>query len=511
MLGGPIDVNAKDEKGYTALHCAATNGELEKVRALVLEYGADMNAVSTHEGLTPFYCAVLNHQFEVAEFLIQAGFDPKQNIHGMPLLHHVIMSCSIKMVRWLLQAGHCDVHAITAEQSTALHIAVLNGKIAYVKLLIEAGINLNAQDSRGNTALHYALLQHKKDSDAFGIMALFLIENGASVTIKNSKQESVDCYIFTSGDNFKLIKALKAKKTPYDHGFEFLRAVIDRDAELMGDLLHKNVSAHRKTIGAQNALHLAVNTGELPMVLVVLSQQIDINWADNKGRTAVFFLSEGEALEVILSVLMQAGATLDHVDDNGDTVLHYATQHQAAVGWMCTLMQYKPPVNVQNKCGGTALHLAAAVGCLTDVEVLLAHGANPNLQDNTGETALHLALRGAQKTKKEGFVRCARHLLAKGASLTLANQAGETPKSILEQEDPWVWPSVINLLMKKHAFSPEQEQIFAARLKDPEGAPQVPSTLTIIQLPPAALVQRSMQAAVREDVGFYRLKVANKR
>jgi uncharacterized protein len=64
-----------------------------------------------------------------------------------------------------------------------------------VKLLIEKGTNINAEDEGGNTALHFAAANGKKD------IAKFLLENGAKSDVTNSKEQKPIDYSNIKGFN----------------------------------------------------------------------------------------------------------------------------------------------------------------------------------------------------------------------------------------------------------------------------------------------------------------------
>ena len=66
------------------------------------------------------------------------------------------------------------------------------------------------------------------------------------------------------------------------------------------------------------------------------------------------------------------------------------------------------------------LHIAAQNGYLEIVELLLEHGANPNVQDNDGRTPLHYAVENCH-------VDVARVLLDHGADPTIRDNEGMTP------------------------------------------------------------------------------------
>jgi ankyrin repeat protein len=70
--------------------------------------------------------------------------------------------------------------------------------------------------------------------------------------------------------------------------------------------------------------------------------------------------------------------------------------------------------------GMRPLHIAARNGYLEIVELLLEHGANPNVQDNDGRTPLHYAVENCH-------VGVARVLLDHGADPTIRDNNGMTP------------------------------------------------------------------------------------
>jgi len=93
-------------------------------------------------------------------------------------LCRAVRSGDIERVRLLVSAG-VDVNAKDKDGNTALHVAAGNGHAEIVELLIAKGADVNAQGYFGRTPLHRAsAADHKK-------IAELLIASGAEVNAKD--------------------------------------------------------------------------------------------------------------------------------------------------------------------------------------------------------------------------------------------------------------------------------------------------------------------------------------
>jgi ankyrin repeat protein len=107
------------------------------------------------------------------------------------------------------------------------------------------------------------------------------------------------------------------------------------------------------------------------------------------------------------------------LEEHDFTRLHKAVLRLTAEPFDSVLRTSKASIDSRDSLGRTALHLAAYNRDANDIDILLRHGANPDLGDRHGKTPLHVA--GAL-----GSASCANALIAGGANLESTDQFGDT-------------------------------------------------------------------------------------
>lgn len=157
------NVNAKDQSGLTALHCAAANSRRE-IAELLISKGANVNAKAT-DGLTPLHYAASGGHSAMVEFLISKGADvnAKNDMFGWTPLHMAIIRGRRLTTELLISKG-ANVNARTSYGQTPLHYAAgfadyPPSKPEIVELLISKGADINAKDKDGKTPLSWAKKQ----------------------------------------------------------------------------------------------------------------------------------------------------------------------------------------------------------------------------------------------------------------------------------------------------------------------------------------------------------------
>ena len=146
-LEAGANIDASDNNGQTILHWAAKTNLtiLKKFTAS----GANINSVDA-SGKTPLVIAVRNKFKDAVEFLCtQPGLDV--NISD-PKGFSALSGCPLNYLKLLLAVPGVDVNKVGLSGS-AMHQA-LNGDV--VQLLVVAGGDVNARDTKGRPPLYYA-------------------------------------------------------------------------------------------------------------------------------------------------------------------------------------------------------------------------------------------------------------------------------------------------------------------------------------------------------------------
>uniref|UniRef100_H3D932 CASK interacting protein 1 n=1 Tax=Tetraodon nigroviridis TaxID=99883 RepID=H3D932_TETNG len=207
LLESQAAVDIRDQKGMRPLHYAAWQGKAPM--KMLLKSGSSVNGQSD-EGQIPLHLAAHGH-YDVSEMLLQHQSNPciVDNAGKTPL----DLACEfgrVGVVQLLLSSNMCAALLEPKKGDTTdpngtspLHLAAKNGHIDIIRLLIQAGIDINRQTKAG-TALHEAALCGKTD------VVRLLLESGINATVRNTySQTALDIvYQFTATQASREIKQL---------------------------------------------------------------------------------------------------------------------------------------------------------------------------------------------------------------------------------------------------------------------------------------------------------------
>uniref|UniRef100_K7GSL6 BCL3 transcription coactivator n=1 Tax=Sus scrofa TaxID=9823 RepID=K7GSL6_PIG len=103
--GGTMDLEARNYDGLTALH-VAVNTECHEAVLLLLEHGADIDAVDIKSGRSPLIHAVENNSLSMVQLLLQHGANVNAQMYsGSSALHSASGRGLLPLVRTLVRSG----------------------------------------------------------------------------------------------------------------------------------------------------------------------------------------------------------------------------------------------------------------------------------------------------------------------------------------------------------------------------------------------------------------------
>lgn len=321
----PLD--ARNARGFTALHDAAAWGEMNDVRAL-LERGADINARvegngdwASDAGCTALHLAARAGHRSVVQLLLAEGASlDKRDRRNATVTHHAAGHPEILAI--LLEAG-APVEGRTRQGRTVLHWAAAADDDTSVRILLDRGARPNHADAGGETPLHLAA----RHASAQTIAALTHAADPNASDRLNVRPLHV--------------------------------AVARRDEECED------------------------------VVRVLLMAGADPNAADSRGRTTLHEAAR-TGRGTCLAQLVTKGGDVNAGDAWGTTPLHLASRHgrNELAQW---LVDQGAAVEVANAAGITPLHEAAFGAHRPLVARLVRAGADPAARDAMGRTPAAVA------------------------------------------------------------------------------------------------------------------------
>jgi ankyrin repeat protein len=159
LLAGGARIDARDQRGRSALLAATHRNRVEVARFLIQE-GADVNAKDFIQD-SPYLYAAAEGRIEILKLTLAAGADLKDTNRYLgtgliPAAHHG----RVEAVKLLLATGIDKDHVNNLGWTALLEAVILgDGGAAHteiVRLLTDAGANINIADRDGMTPLAHA-------------------------------------------------------------------------------------------------------------------------------------------------------------------------------------------------------------------------------------------------------------------------------------------------------------------------------------------------------------------
>ncbi|CAM9999230.1 unnamed protein product [Ectocarpus fasciculatus] len=294
-----------------------------------------------------------------------------------------------------------DVNAPDSNGCTALHSAAMGDKVGAIDVLIEAGAIINVQG--GDNGARYTPL-HMASKKGSSKAALSLVKHGADVHRSGRMSRwgrscSNALNLAAGGGHIAIVKTLLAAgvnvnlRPAYSDESALYSAFQEGHADIVTTLIQHGAIVDATDSRGCTALFKVGQKPNAALIDKLVAAGAAINGiVDNKGKTPLHYACMDDCPEAIVSML-RYGARVDAKDDDGDTPLHAATWCSEGIR---TLVEYGADVEALTANGRTPLALAATWGCEDGAKLLLEAGADVNAPADyaDGSAALSLAYLG---------------------------------------------------------------------------------------------------------------------
>jgi ankyrin repeat protein len=334
ILEKSTNVNAQDEVGTTALHWATFKQSTTAVEELIKHKDVDVN-LKNNKNQTALHCAAVawkNMPIKLFTKILEKTTDVNaQEEDGRTALHWAIKEANKTAVGELLKCKDVDFNIKNNNDRTALFIACFwkNMPIDLFRLILEKTTDVNAQEKDGHSALQCALSEGNET-----VVGELLKCKDVDVNLKNNDNQTA---------------------------LHFSCLWEDMPIDLFRVILEKTANINEQTENGHTALRLAIRQENRTAVEELLNHKdVDVNLKNNDNQTALHYAAWWKNMPTdLFRVILEKSANINEQDKDGDTALHWATFKQSTTAVEELLKHKDVDVNLKNNKNQTALHCAA--------------------------------------------------------------------------------------------------------------------------------------------------------
>lgn len=331
-------------------------------------------------------------------------------------------------------------------------------KAEFAEFLIQYGINIDAVNSRNETALFLAI------DNGYTEVASYLIDSNADPDIITEYEDTAlrqslvenNIQIF-----MKLVEAGADLNILDDYGNSVLAESIDDEKfDYARILIDAGADVNLKEGSGYTPLYEACDESDTELVRLLIENGADVNSLNGRYNTpALLEVMYPENYELV-SLLLENGADANGKNSIGQNALFYVSStYDSEI--IKLVIEYGADVNAINEYGNTPILDAVCFGRFDLLAIYKDYGGDFTVTDNDGENGLHYAVRGAVPESFEilhtDFVtghelsnNLLSYFLDVGININAQNIEGQTPL-MLAATGEYDLPQYVQILLEHNA------------------------------------------------------------
>lgn len=295
LLEAGANVNYQTEAKRFPLQYAV-EGNMENILRVLMEYNPEVNFVGDH-GKTALHCMNSDSSVTVIKILVNGGADLniRDKNQDTPICS-AVWSRNSEALKYLAKKAKLDI--VGGIQGGPLHIACYQSELHLVKILVDAGADVNLVDPTAGTPLQIACCCRPDSS--------------------KEDQESVILYLINEANvDLHTIGGLL--------GCAINAACGWTSSEVVRLMLEKGASIETEDNMGRTAVHFAA-ARSIGVFEEIFGSGGDVGLADTMGRTALHWASASGIAYVVNRIISASRNSLDQGDRDGWTPLLWAAR-----------------------------------------------------------------------------------------------------------------------------------------------------------------------------------------
>ncbi|MBQ3024181.1 MAG: ankyrin repeat domain-containing protein [Spirochaetaceae bacterium] len=329
LLDRNANINAQDDKGWTALSEASYRGHLDIVDLLLKKGATTILSTSwidsSEYGNALFWCVEsqkndYNSKLSIVKLLLDNNTEPEGKNENKLDTIGIAKQRNYKEIVELFEK--CKEERISKFDEYALLDAIQNQDLDNVKKCLETKVNPNSLLPNGESLLNYAVSVQN-----YGIVKV-LLEYGANPNTQNILGTTAFMSAIKHGNQgiVNLLLSFGVNKNQRDNEGRtaLFYAVENNDISMLSSLLGSGTNKNTTDIYGMTAFMYACTLGNMPAVKYLIANGCNISTSDIYDMTALHIAVQKNMIDLVQLLLTDDSIDIFAVDAYGNDVFYYA-------------------------------------------------------------------------------------------------------------------------------------------------------------------------------------------